>query len=115
MAPAPGTRMPPAPAPLCTHMGHDELLEVAPGAGGILLSKAQMDLVLRCGLPVAQVPPQLCKTPTCQGTWGPHSPEQDLSPSLGDQGLAGLGPAEPCAQGGRRHLRCRNCCVSSSL
>lgn len=42
-------------SPACTHVGHDELLEVAAGAGGILLTKAQVDLVLWGWLPVAQV------------------------------------------------------------
>lgn len=43
-----------------THVGHDELLEVLPGAGGELLPKAEVDLVLGHGLPAAQVPTQLC-------------------------------------------------------
>lgn len=81
IAPLTGTRIS---SPVCTHVGHDELLEVAAGAGGVLLTEAQVDLVLWGWLPVAQVPAQLCNT--TRGWDRPCSPiavPQRMGPVMG--------------------------------
>lgn len=88
------------PAPVGTHVSHDEFLEGVPSSGGVFLPKAQVDLVLRHELPVAQVLPHLCKTP-------------NLSAPISHTRAA---PA-PLPEGSSisRDLRCMYSCVSSSL